>query len=65
MKQSLNIGNMVDDGTGDYLRQAGLKINNNTDELYFQLGDGTFPHAAGAWKTYSSTQATDIYPVFG
>lgn len=52
MKQSLKIGNAVDDGSGDYLRNGGLKINNNFDDLYFQLGDGTNPHAAGAWKTH-------------
>lgn len=54
MKENLNIGNMVDDGTGDYLREGGLKINNNFNDLYFELGDGTNPHSAGAWKTVTS-----------
>lgn len=54
MKQNLKIGNMVDDGTGDYLRQGGKKINDNFDELYYQLGDGTTPFAAGAWKTFKT-----------
>ena len=34
MKELLNIGNAVDDGTGDYLRKGGDKINNNFDEFY-------------------------------
>ena len=29
MKQNINIGNVVDDGTGDYLRKGGIKINEN------------------------------------
>lgn len=65
MKQNLNVGNVVDDGTGDYLRKGGLKLNNNFDELYYQLGDGSFPHAAGAWKTYSATQGAVLAASFG
>lgn len=53
MKQKIIIGNRVDDGTGDYLRKGGSKINDNFDELYYNLGDGNIPHAAGAWKPYS------------
>lgn len=54
MKQNLNIGNMVDDGTGDYLREGGQKINSNFNDLYYELGDGSNPHAAGAWKTVTT-----------
>lgn len=53
MKELINIGAVVDDGTGDYLRKGGLKINGNFDNLFYQLGDGEQPHAAGAWKTWS------------
>ncbi|QPI17857.1 baseplate wedge subunit and tail pin [Pectobacterium phage POP12] len=53
MKQEILIGNVVDDGQGDYLRRGGQKTNSNFSELYTQLGDGSVPHAAGAWKTYS------------
>jgi hypothetical protein len=60
MKQNLKIGSVVDDGSGDYLRQGGQKINNNFDELYYQLGDGDFPHAAGAWKTYKASDSASI-----
>lgn len=51
MRQLINIGNVVDDGTGDYLRKGGQKTNQNFDELYTGLGDGNIPHPAGAWKT--------------
>lgn len=53
MKQDIGIGRVVDDGTGDYLRLGGEKINNNFNELYADLGDGQLPHPAGAWKTHN------------
>lgn len=62
MKQELNIGQTVDDGTGDYLNKGGKKIRENFDELYYELGDGKTPHAAGAWKTQS---APDLNAEFG
>jgi hypothetical protein len=65
MKQKLNVGSVVDDGTGDYLRAGGLKLNNNFDELYYQLGDGMYPHAAGAWKTYSTSEGAILEADFG
>ena len=63
-KQSIIIGNAVDDGTGDYMRRGGQKINDNFTELYSELGDGSVPHAAGAWKRYS-TVGTPLNVVFG
>ena len=36
-KQHINTGVTADDGTGDTLRQAGIKINSNFDELYAAL----------------------------
>lgn len=36
-KQHINTGVTADDGTGDTLRQAGIKINSNFDELYTAL----------------------------
>lgn len=65
MKQNLKIGNVVDDGSGDYLRQGGLKINDNFDQLYYQLGDGKNPHAAGAWKTWNAAQGSTLNAEFG
>ncbi|ARW57585.1 baseplate wedge subunit [Serratia phage CHI14] len=65
MKQNLKIGQMVDDGTGDYLRAGGKKINDNFDELYYQLGDGDIPHSAGAWKTHKTSDGNTVDAVFG
>lgn len=62
MKQEIAIGNVVDDGTGDYLRRGGQKTNENFTELYNKLGDGEIPHPAGAWKTFSDTT---LSPEFG
>ncbi|MGL5305984.1 MAG: phage baseplate protein [Aeromonas veronii] len=63
MKQNIGIGSVVDDGTGDYLRRGGEKINENFNELYSGLGDGQVPHPAGAWKNYSAT--APLRPTFG
>lgn len=64
MKQSINIGNVVDDGQGDYLRVGGQKINANFSEIYDELGDGSRPYAAGAWKTHTFLQGA-LDPDFG
>jgi len=40
-KQSLGIGGSADDGTGDTLRAASDKINDNFSEIYTLLGDGS------------------------
>lgn len=39
-KQVLNRGTIANDGTGDTLRTASLKIQQNFDEIYEKLGDG-------------------------
>ena len=39
--QSIGLGSAADDGTGDTLRNAGTKVNENFDEVYTLLGDGT------------------------
>jgi hypothetical protein len=39
-RQNLNRGTTANDGSGDTLRQAGLKINQNFSELYSKLGAG-------------------------
>ncbi len=52
MKQTINVGQIVDDGTGDYLRQGGIKTRDNFDEIYSHLGDGSRLYAAGAWRTW-------------
>jgi hypothetical protein len=40
-KQLVNIGSAPNDGTGDPLRQAMDKINDNVNEIYSAVGDGT------------------------
>ena len=65
MKQNINIGNVVDDGTGDYLRKGGIKINENFDELYYELGDGDVPYSAGAWKTYDASSGQTLKAEWG
>ena len=40
-KQLIGIGNTRNDGTGDTLRAASIKINENFDEVYSTFGDGT------------------------
>ena len=37
-RQNINIGSSANDGTGDTLRTAGTKINQNFQEIYTQLG---------------------------
>ena len=50
-KQIINIGSTADDGTGSTLRAGGDIANDNFNELYTKLGDGTtlysltFPNA--------------------
>jgi hypothetical protein len=39
--QSINIGSVPNDGTGDNLREGATKINQNFTEIYTALGDGT------------------------
>lgn len=40
-KQTIGLGSVANDGNGDDLRTGGDKINDNFNELYTALGDGT------------------------
>jgi len=40
-KSTILVGSSADDGSGDSLRNGGIKINNNFTEVYNALGDGT------------------------
>ena len=40
-KQTINIGTIANDGTGNTLRDAGDIINDNFNEIYTAIGDGT------------------------
>ena len=44
--QSLGLGTLANDGTGDTLRSGGTKINANFTEIYTTLGDGSTLSAA-------------------
>lgn len=37
-RRTINTGSLANDGTGDTLRTAGIKINSNFEELYARLG---------------------------
>lgn len=41
VQEAINVGSAANDGTGDTLRTAGNKINNNFTELYNQFGGST------------------------
>ena len=53
-KKTINRGTAANDGTGDNLRAGAAKINENFDELYNVLGDGTTLQP-GDYITTSST----------
>lgn len=40
VKQVIDVGIAPNDGTGDTLRDAGIKINANFDQIYTVIGDG-------------------------
>ena len=40
-KQSINIGSIPNDGTGSNLREGGDIVNDNFDEIYIAIGDGS------------------------
>jgi hypothetical protein len=40
-KQSLNVGSLANDGTGDSLRSGATKINANYTEIYSAIGNGS------------------------
>jgi hypothetical protein len=50
-KQSIGLGTTANDHSGDSLRTAGGKINNNFNELYTALGNGTALSVATVAKT--------------
>ncbi len=67
-KKHINVGSIVDDYTGDYLRKGGIKINDNFDDIYSELGDTNILHPAGAWKTFVAStdpNENDLYIEFG
>ena len=52
-KQSINIGSLANDGTGTTLRDGGDLINDNFNEIYTELGDGSSLDLAGKSITFT------------
>jgi hypothetical protein len=50
-KQTINIGSAPNDSTGDPLRTAFSKINNNFDELYSEVGNSNFRFSQNTMTT--------------
>ena len=61
-KQSINIGSAANDGTGSNLRTGGTIINNNFNEVYSQLGDGT---NLQGWIRFLDTASTSFQTNLG
>lgn len=68
-KLGINTGSVPNDGTGDTLLAAALKINQNFNEIYNVFGDGTnisasIPYAANAGvATYATLSGVATYAV--
>jgi hypothetical protein len=54
-KQTINVGTNQDDGTGDLLRAAFLKVNENFTEIYTEIGGESLSNI----KLSGSTISTD------
>jgi hypothetical protein len=61
-KQTINIGTVANDGTGDSVRTGGDKINDNFNEIYTVFGDGSSLNDIVTDTTFQSTLAnTNTY----
>ena len=60
--QTIGIGTVADDGTGDSLRIAGDKINDNFNEIYTALGDGS-TLTGGAITALNNATANELVTV--
>jgi hypothetical protein len=54
-KQTIGVGSTANDGTGDTLRAAMVKVNDNTDELYTATASGATPAFSIANMTIDDT----------
>ena len=53
-KQTINIGSTADDGTGTTIRAGGDLINDNFNEIYTELGDGSSLSIASKTQTLTN-----------
>ena len=58
-KQTINIGSVPNDGTGSTLRDGGDLINDNFNEIYSAIGDGTTLTAGTFLTTVNSETVTN------
>src|SRR5210317_2395933 len=58
-KQTINIGTVADDGTGSTIRAGGDIANDNFNELYTKLGDGTTLYSLTFPNTTDTVVARD------
>jgi hypothetical protein len=58
-KQTINIGSSPNDGTGSTLRDGGDLINDNFNEIYTAIGDGTTITAGTFLTTLNSETVTN------
>jgi hypothetical protein len=59
-KQTINLGTIANDGTGDPLRVAFTKINQNFNEVYSLIESDTLIFDGGnATSTYENEQIID------
>ena len=56
-KQTINLGTVANDGTGDSVRAGGDKINDNFNEIYTALGDGSALNDVVTNTTFQNTLA--------
>ena len=57
-KQTINIGSSANDGTGSTLRAGGDLINDNFNEIYTAIGDGSTLSPVTASSTHTFTNKT-------
>jgi len=61
-KQLINTGTRADDGTGDTIREGGIKINANFDELYSYQENGFEDKADSAISADAGTRTFSLTP---
>ena len=59
-KQTINIGTIVGDGTGDGLRDGAIKINSNFDELYAAIQTNQIPSQGSNAGKFLTTNGNSL-----
>src|SRR6056300_1094400 len=63
-KQTINIGSVPNDGTGNTLREGGDLINDNFNEIYTAIGDGT-TLTSGTFLTTTNSETVQNKTISG